>query len=233
MRILRRALEICTGPRRKTYGHPAENHERTATMWRAYLQGRARANMADLSLPPDVHDAILAVLPRLLDVDGRDVCWLNTFQKGSRDAHHRQEDNLVAIVPIDKALDANPSLIDDPDKTIEIGDIVVTRLFELQYVEVASIVKLLQNMKLGVAVSTIENSQMLFVTCYASRMSRIEQLVGMLDRPGTVRECRFRRLQYVTASFLVGKIRTLANELQEISIATATTTTDSSRRLAP
>jgi type II secretory pathway component GspD/PulD (secretin) len=137
----------------------------------------------------------------------------------------RQEKNLVSIVPVDKVLDADPFMIEEPNEIIEIGDTVVTRLFDLQYVDAASIVKLLQNMKLGMSVSTIDNTQMVFVTCYSGRMSRIEQLIDMLDRPGTQRECRFRRLQYVTASFLVGKIRTLAGQLQGISITTSVTDT--------
>ncbi len=61
---------------------------------------------------------------------------------------------------------------------------VVTRVFGLKHVDVASVTNLLKNMKLGVAVSPSDEGQILFVTCYAHRMGRIEQLVSMLDRPG-------------------------------------------------
>jgi len=71
---------------------------------------------------------------------------------------------------------------------------------------------------------------MLFVTCYAHRMSRIEQLVSMLDRPGRLRECRFRRLQYTLAPALANKIRTLAQELQGIPVTIVSATGKSTSR---
>lgn len=133
----------------------------------------------------------------------------------------RRKDKLVTIVPVSQVLDTAPQLVDVKSKTVLAGDMVVTRVFELQNVDVASIMNLLQNMKLGVAVSPSEESQILFVTCYAHRMSRIEQLVSTLERPGKSRECLFRRLYYTAAPALVGKIRTLAQELQGIPVAMA------------
>ncbi|MGD2094435.1 MAG: hypothetical protein PVH77_05445, partial [Phycisphaerales bacterium] len=146
---------------------------------------------------------------------------LETVLKFKGLAMIRREEKLVAIVPISKALDTDPQLVDVQNKTVQAGDVVVTRVFELQYVDVANVTTLLQNMKLGVAVTPLEEAQRLIVTCYAHRMGRIEQLVNMVNRPGRARECRFRRLQYVTASPLIGKIRTLAQELQGISITSA------------
>ena len=143
---------------------------------------------------------------------------LETVLKFKSLAMIRGEDKLVTIVPVAQALDADPQLIDFNSRTVQAGDIVVTRVFELQHVDVANVTSLLQNMKLGVAVSTSEQAQILFVTCYAHRMSRIEQLVSMLDRPGRLRECRFRRLQYTLAPALANKIRTLAQELQGIPV---------------
>lgn len=146
---------------------------------------------------------------------------LETVLKFKGLAMIRREDKLVTIVPVGQALDADPQLIEVKSKMVQAGDMVVTRVFELQYVDVASVTNLLQNMKLGVAVSTSEEAQILFVTCYAHRMSRIEHLVDMIDRPGTPKECRFRRLQYTVAPVLADKVRTLAQEFQGVSVATA------------
>ena len=133
----------------------------------------------------------------------------------------RREQRLVTIVPAAQALDADPSLLDAGSRTIQAGDTVVTRMFELRYVDVTSVTSLLQNMKLGMAVSTSPGAPILFVTCYAQRMGRIEQLVNMLDRPGRPKECRFRRLQYTAAPAVMEKVRTLAQQLQGVPVATS------------
>ncbi len=146
---------------------------------------------------------------------------LETVLKFKDLAMTRGKDKLVTIVPVSQVLDTDPQLVDQRSKTVQAGDMVVTRVFEPQHVDVASITNLLENMKLGVAVSPSEESQILFVTCYAHRMSRIEQLVSMLDRPGKSRECLFRRLRYTAASALADKVRTLAQELQGIPVAMA------------
>ncbi len=154
---------------------------------------------------------------------------LETVLKFKGFAMTRREDRLVTVVPVAQALDADPELVDVKSKTVQAGDMVVTRVFELQHVNVASVTTLLQNMKLGVAVSPSEGTQILLVTCYAHRMSRIEQLVSMLDRPGRPRECRFRRLQHTAAPALAGKVRTLAQELQGIPVTMASAAGKSSK----
>ena len=146
---------------------------------------------------------------------------LETVLKFKGLAMIRGKDNLVTIIPVAQALDADPQLVDVSKKSVQAGDIVVTRVFELHYVGVSSIANMLQNMKLGIAVSQSEEAQILFVTCYAHRMKRIEQLVNMLDRPGKLRECRFRRLEYTTASALADKVKTLAQELRGIPVTMA------------
>lgn len=67
---LTRAQAIVDGPRRASYGHPKENHGRTARMWSAYLN---------------------------VPITERQVCMLNILQKVSRDAHASKEDNLDDI----------------------------------------------------------------------------------------------------------------------------------------
>lgn len=74
--VLDEAAAIVDGPRREKYGEPGDNHGATAAFWTTYL--RRRGLLADGA-----------------ELDGRDVCWMNVFQKGSRDAHVRQRDNLV------------------------------------------------------------------------------------------------------------------------------------------
>jgi len=147
----------------------------------------------------------------------------------------RYEGNLVTIVPAAEALDADPELLAPDRKTIEAGDMVVTRIFELRHVEVSSVINLLQNMKLSVTTSAIPETQTLFVTCYAHRMARIEQLVNMVDRPGKPKEFRFRRLEYTEARSITEKVQALAEELQDMPITIAAspasgTSSRSSRR---
>lgn len=146
---------------------------------------------------------------------------LETVLKFNGLAMIRREQKLVTIVPAAEALDADPQLIDAGGKMIQAGDTVVTRVFELRYVDGASVTNLLQNMKLGMAVSTAPEAHILFVTCYAHRMGRIEELVNMLDRPGRPKECRFRRLEYTAAPAVTEKVRTLAQQLQGIPVAAA------------
>lgn len=130
----------------------------------------------------------------------------------------RLEGNLVSIVPASEAMEIDPALVDPNSAVLQAGDVVVTRVFELQHVDASSITNLLQNMKLSIAVSPIPETQTLFVTCYAHRMARIEQLVDMADRPGKPREFRFRQLTYTMAATVSRKLSALATELEGISI---------------
>jgi len=131
----------------------------------------------------------------------------------------RQKENLVAIVPMEKALQTQPDLVEGGADAVQVGDSVVTRVFDIRNVDVASVMNLLQNMKLTVAATPLDNTNLLLVTCHAGRMSRIEQLVDMIDRPGQPVECRFRRLSYVRATPLIARIRSLGGELQGVSVA--------------
>jgi type II secretory pathway component GspD/PulD (secretin) len=132
----------------------------------------------------------------------------------------RRQDNLVAVVPMDKALPTQPELIGGGGDTVQVGDTVVTRVFEIRHVDVSSVMSLLGNMKLSVAATPLDGGNLLLVTCHAGRMRRIEQLVEMIDCPGRPLECRFRRLSYVRATPLIARIRTLAGELEGIAVAT-------------
>jgi len=122
--------------------------------------------------------------------------------------------NLVTIMPVAEALDMDPVLLDPNNPAIGAGDMVVTRIFDLQYVSASSAMNLLDKMKLSVAASPIEEIQALIITCYAHRMARIERLLDMVDRPGRPKEFRFRLLKYTMAKTLVKKVDALVGELQ-------------------
>jgi type II secretory pathway component GspD/PulD (secretin) len=121
---------------------------------------------------------------------------------------------LTTIVPVTDALQVDPVLVDPNGGNIEAGDLVVTRVFDLQYITTASAMNLLDNMKLTVAVSPIEENRRLIVTCYAHRMARIERLLSMIDRPGRPKEFRFRQLKYTLANTLTKKVEALVAELK-------------------
>ena len=72
-----RASDAVCGARHEAYGHPVDNHKRTADLWSAYIETRA---LCSTNLRP------------------RDVCMLNILQKVSRDAHAPAKDNLVDII---------------------------------------------------------------------------------------------------------------------------------------
>lgn len=68
--VLEEASNVVNGPRRETYGHPRDNHSRTAAMWSAYLG---------------------------IPISMRQVCMLNALQKISRDVNKAHRDNLVDL----------------------------------------------------------------------------------------------------------------------------------------
>jgi len=133
------------------------------------------------------------------------------------------EGNLVTIVPAAEALQVNPNLIDATDKTVEPGDMVVTSVFDLQHANLSTASTLLQAMKLSLAVTPVEGSQTLIVTCYAHQIDRIERLLRVVDRPGRPREFRFRALKYTMAQSLLKKVHELMKQLGDTSLAAGTT----------
>lgn len=87
--VLSEAQAVVEGPRRETYGHPRDNHSRTAAMWGAYLGKKLKPGET---------------------ITMRDVCQLNSLQKISRDANKPHRDNLV-----DQAgWAANAEMVEEP-----------------------------------------------------------------------------------------------------------------------
>lgn len=135
----------------------------------------------------------------------------------------RHKGNLVTVVPVTDVQEVDPELVDPNSKIVEAGDIVVTRVFELQYIDTAGATNLLENMRLSVAVSAVEETQTLIVTCYAHLISRIERLLSMIDRPGMPRKFRFRQLKYTMSKTLAKKVEALAKQLRTVPVTVAST----------
>ena len=129
--------------------------------------------------------------------------------------------NLVTIVPAAEALNIDPALLDPEKGELKYGDVIITRLFNLDYVDTTSAKNLLDGMKLGVNITPIAGTGTLIVTSYAYRMARIEELLRMIDKPGAPRQFRFRQLKYTMAKTLAPKVKTLVEQMGTISITIA------------
>ena len=129
--------------------------------------------------------------------------------------------NLVTIVPAADALGIDPALQSEAGGT-QLGDVVITRVFRLRYIDVGSAQNLLTSMRLGANISPIPETGTLIVTEYAYRMARVEELLDMVDQPGAPKQFRFRQLKYTMAATLAPKIKTLAEQLGTVSVAIAT-----------
>ncbi|MBE3144634.1 MAG: hypothetical protein IMZ61_12050, partial [Planctomycetes bacterium] len=132
--------------------------------------------------------------------------------------------NLVTIVPIADTLDIDPTLIESDSGQVKAGDVIVTRIFQLNYIDTASAKALLEGMKIG-AVTEIAARGTLIVTGYAYRMNRAEQLLEVVDKPGRPKQFKFRQLIYTMASTLAPKVKTLVEQLGDMSIAISATPT--------
>ena len=128
--------------------------------------------------------------------------------------------NLVTIVPKAEALENDPKLIDTEQDKVEYGDVIVTRVFQLEHIDVADAKNMLDGLKLGADINTsITGSKTFIVTGYAKRMSRIERLLELIDKPGKPKTFRFRQLKYTMAVNLVPKVESLAEQLGTVSIS--------------
>jgi type II secretory pathway component GspD/PulD (secretin) len=128
--------------------------------------------------------------------------------------------NLVTVVPSIDALDIDPSLQPEKGK-IGLGDVVITRLFNLKYIDTASAQNLLTNMKLGSNITPIPETGVLIITEYAYRMARIEELLEMVDKPGKPKQFKFRQLKYTEAKSLAPKVKALLDQIGTMSITVA------------
>jgi len=146
---------------------------------------------------------------------------LETTLKFKGLAMTRRHNDLVAIVPIAEALEVDPELLDADSDALIPGDMIVTREFELRYVDVASVIELLNTMKLSIAATPIGGTRIVYVTCYAHRMERIEELLQRVDQPGKPKVVRFRLLRHTEAQTLAGKLHALAAQLDAFTVSLA------------
>ncbi len=130
--------------------------------------------------------------------------------------------NLVTIVPLDSIMEIDPALIEPDSGQVKTGDVVVTSVFQLNYIDTTSAKALLEGMKLG-AVTEIPTRGTIIVTGYAYRMKRVEQLLDVVDKPGNPKQFKFRQLKYTMASTLAPKIKALVEQLGDMSISIAAT----------
>jgi len=128
--------------------------------------------------------------------------------------------NLVTIVPLTEALDIDPALIGAEKGQVQAGDVVVTRIFQLSYIDTASARTLIDGMRVG-AVTELPAAGTIIVTGYAYRMSRVEELLGIIDKPGRPKQFKFRQLRFTMAQTLAPKVKQLVEQMGDISIAIA------------
>jgi len=134
--------------------------------------------------------------------------------------------NLVTIVPKEEAITIDPALVDTAKRSIEKGDVVITKVFHLKYIDAESAKNLLMGMGMGVDINTSASvARILIVTEYAYRMGRVQQLLDMIDKPGEKKTFHFRQLKYTMATSLKDKIKALADQLGTITITIAETVT--------
>ncbi len=128
--------------------------------------------------------------------------------------------NLVTIVPAANVMDVDPTWITDEGR-VQYGDVIVTRPFNLKYIDATSAKALLDGMKLGANSTPLPDGGTLIVTEFANRMGRIEELLALIDKPGEPKKFKFRQLKYTMASTMAPKIKSLMEQMGNISITVA------------
>ncbi len=129
-----------------------------------------------------------------------------------------RKDNLVLIVPADKVMDIDPELITQGG-LIEYGNVVLTRVFNLNYISTGDAENLLDQMNLPLQCTAITETGTLIVTAYAYRLPRIEEFLEMVDQPGDPKEYRYRQLKYTMATSLTQKVQELSEQLSSVEIS--------------
>ncbi len=133
--------------------------------------------------------------------------------------------NLVIIAPIANAMDIDPALIDDQMGKVRFGDVVVTRIYQLSYIDPTSAMNLINAMRLGATSMPVSGTSTLIVTGYASNMDRADRAIEMIDKPGRPKVFKFRQLKYTMAKVLAPKVKSLVEQMGDIAITIGATTT--------
>ena len=130
----------------------------------------------------------------------------------------RHKDNVINIVPKAEVMNIDPEIVSPESRTVDAGDSVISRVFNLKYIDTASADNLLQQMGLSDRLTSVAESKTLIVTAYAHRMARIEQLLSLVDKPGEPRLFKFRQLKYTMAQSLAEKVKALAEQLESVTV---------------
>jgi len=157
---------------------------------------------------------------------------LQTVLKFKGLAMVRKDEHLIAVVSVEDIMDADPALIDPSSEKIQAGDLVITRMFVLQYIDATSAKTFLESMNLSLAISVVESTQTMFVTCYTHRLDRVERLIDLIDQQGDQRFFKIRVLRYTSVENVMQQIRTLAGQLQDMHVVISTAV-DSGPNLGP
>ena len=130
-----------------------------------------------------------------------------------------RRENLVTIIPKAEALKYDPAFYDsDSKEQIQAGDVIVTSVFTLQHKTPKAAEDLLKSMRLGLSFISITGTNTFVVTGYTYRMSRIKELLEMIDVPGEPKKLVFRQLLYTDASDVISKVKILADQMHAITI---------------
>ncbi|MHC4337060.1 MAG: secretin N-terminal domain-containing protein [Planctomycetota bacterium] len=129
--------------------------------------------------------------------------------------------NLVIVVPKAEADRIDAPFVRSEKEGLEYGDVIITRVFKLKHIDTATVNALLTNMQLGLKIRQVPETGTLIVTGYAYRMARIEELLGVVDKPGPPKKFEFRQLEYTQAKALAPKVKTLAEQLGTITVTVA------------
>lgn len=130
----------------------------------------------------------------------------------------RHKGNIIRILRKVDALKADPELMTPGCDPLQAGNAVISKMFELKYIDNASADNLLQNMDLAIRVTSIAQSRTMIVTAYAHRMARIQRLLEMVDRPGAPRKFKYRQLRYTMAKALAEKVKALAEQMESMTV---------------
>ncbi len=126
--------------------------------------------------------------------------------------------NLVTIRPDTEVWSGDPAWQPEEADVVH-GDVIITRVFELEHMSTSSAEELLKGMDLGASITGIPETKTIIVAGYAYRMERIKRLLEMLDKPGKPKKFTFRQLTYTMAESLAPKIETLAEQLGTVSVS--------------
>lgn len=136
-------------------------------------------------------------------------------------------DRFLKITPIGIAKSEVPDFIDGSTLSLPPSGRVATKLFQLQFLQVAEFmpqIAVLLNPGAGSPPMLFDKANAALITDSVSTLQRIETLVGRLDRPVlSSTEPKFYQLQYANASDVVNKLRTILSGTLQNQLGSATT----------